>query len=126
MPWKIIYHENQPQNPKIGDMWPDKDRIGSSYISNKYLENCINIRPPLVVVLPSSYNKNGDIFLIDRAATDDPNKKGWDIIIIGQLVDGETPNISVYPSINCVGSYHGYIKNGIITDDCEGRNYEIA
>jgi len=36
---------------------------------------------------------------------------------------GEAPNITLTPSINWVGQYHGWLQNGILTDDCEGRTY---
>lgn len=38
-------------------------------------------------------------------------------------VQGAPPNITVSPSISQVGIYHGYIRNGVITDDCEGRKF---
>ncbi len=36
---------------------------------------------------------------------------------------GTPPIISVTPSINHVGFYHGYLKNGVITEDAEGRTF---
>jgi hypothetical protein len=39
-------------------------------------------------------------------------------------VQGTVPNITVTPSINCVGYYHGFISEGIISEDCEGRKYD--
>ncbi|MDB5056000.1 MAG: hypothetical protein JWM44_4050 [Bacilli bacterium] len=47
---------------------------------------------------------------------------GWNVI-------GEAPNFTVTPSINRYASYnhkgwHGYITNGVLTDDCEGRVYD--
>ena len=45
-------------------------------------------------------------------------------------VTGEWPNATCTPSIACDqstgGTYHGWIQNGIITDDCEGRKYDSA
>jgi hypothetical protein len=34
---------------------------------------------------------------------------------------GEPPNITVTPSINYVGFYHGWLRDGVLSDDCEGR-----
>jgi hypothetical protein len=34
---------------------------------------------------------------------------------------GEPPNVTANPSINWVGFYHGWLKNGVLTDDCEAR-----
>ena len=36
---------------------------------------------------------------------------------------GTPPAISVSPSINCVGSYHGVIRDGVLSDDSEGRKF---
>ena len=36
-------------------------------------------------------------------------------------VEGDWPNVTITPSINCPGYYHGWIRDGQITDDCEGR-----
>jgi len=38
-------------------------------------------------------------------------------------VEGTLPGITVYPSISQVGHYHGWIKDGVITPDCEGRAF---
>ena len=65
-----------------------------------------------------------DVFLLDRAASDDPKAEGWNVVIKGEMVDGKQLNMTVTPSIHCVGSYHGWIRDGIVTDDCEGRKYE--
>jgi len=39
-------------------------------------------------------------------------------------VQGTVPNITVHPSINLVGIYHGFLKNGIVSEDCEHRKFE--
>lgn len=39
-------------------------------------------------------------------------------------VNGDPPNISVSPSINAVGDYHGWLQNGVLSDDCEGRRFD--
>lgn len=36
-------------------------------------------------------------------------------------VTGELPKITVHPSIHQIGSYHGFVRDGIVTPDCEGR-----
>lgn len=38
-------------------------------------------------------------------------------------VTGEMPSITVNPSINDDGVWHGWIKDGVISDDVEGRTY---
>jgi hypothetical protein len=48
------------------------------------------------------------------------------------LVIGQAPNLTVSPSIDYkikgtdkpnIKGWHGYIQNGVISDDCEGRTY---
>jgi hypothetical protein len=40
-------------------------------------------------------------------------------------VQGTIPQITVTPSINCVGHYHGFVTGGVISDDCEGRTFPM-
>lgn len=37
--------------------------------------------------------------------------------------EGTLPNITVTPSVNAVGVYHGFLQNGVLTSDCEGRTF---
>jgi hypothetical protein len=39
-------------------------------------------------------------------------------------VTGEIPNVTASPSINYVGIYHGWVQNGVVTDDVEGRKFD--
>lgn len=45
-----------------------------------------------------------------------PNNQQW-------TVKGEWPNVTITPSIHCTGSYHGYVRDGVVTDDCDGRKF---
>lgn len=38
-------------------------------------------------------------------------------------VQGELPRITVSPSIHQVGYYHGFVRDGVISDDCEGKRF---
>lgn len=38
-------------------------------------------------------------------------------------VAGELPKINVSPSIHQIGLYHGFVRDGIVTPDCEGRTF---
>jgi hypothetical protein len=60
---------------------------------------------PLIVRLPGNYDWN----------TDGPDKKGgyW-------TREGMPPKVTVTPSI-AVPGYHGYLTNGVLTNDLEGR-----
>lgn len=70
-------------------------------------------RAPITVVLP-----NGDWFCVDSAywteADPNPDKNGWQVL-------GEFPDITVSPSINCVGRWHGSLINGELSEDVDGR-----
>ena len=123
MPWDITYHDEQPKDFQIGDMWPEPKFAKSNIISDTYKEKHAAERPPLVVSLPSEHLPCGVIFLVDRIPNES-DRTGWTVTIIGDLVDGQKPNITVTPSISCKGSYHGWIKFGSISDDCEGRVYQ--
>lgn len=39
-------------------------------------------------------------------------------------VTGTAPDVTATPSINCVGVYHGFVTNGEVTEDCEGRKFD--
>ncbi len=101
-----------------GDMWfmrraeweidPELLRVNDTYAPEYWRDNAAK-RPPLCVVLPS-----GDWFAVDGTASD--NDHGW-------TVTGNPPNITVSPSINAIGSYHGWLQNGVLSDDCEGRRF---
>lgn len=39
-------------------------------------------------------------------------------------IDGEIPNVTASPSINYVGIYHGWVQNGVVSDDVEGRKFD--
>lgn len=70
----------------------------------------------LVVILP-----NGGRFYIIRAATKGDGTGVWEI-------SGEPPNLTVTPSIDSYHGphrrWHGYLKNGILSDDIAGRKYD--
>jgi hypothetical protein len=62
---------------------------------------------------------HGTQFIIDSHPTDQPDGH-WDVEINGPLVDGQKPDITVTPSIHAVGIYHGFLTNGVLTDDLGG------
>lgn len=118
MPWPIRYHEQAPDKPQPGDIWPVpswlEDAGLKSLLSEEYFQRWRGKRPPLVVRLP-----NGGEFCIDSRPTG--GGSGWDVM-------GEPPNITVHPSIvynkHLPGrGYHGWLQNGVLSDDLEGRTY---
>jgi hypothetical protein len=42
----------------------------------------------------------------------------------GWTVYGTLPSVTINPSINHEGIYHGWVTNGELTDDIEGREYD--
>lgn len=41
----------------------------------------------------------------------------------GWTVTGTFPALTASPSVNAEGSYHGWLRDGALTDDVEGRTY---
>lgn len=103
-------HEGEPDGDYDGLGWPwywSQD----CYLSDYYRQNNSG-RQPLLVILPPR-----TLFLVDGKCWKDGQHYG------GWTVTGEAPLITIAPSINIVGSYHGFLQNGVITADCEGRTY---
>lgn len=79
-------------------------------------------RAPIVIALPDLVNGKFQIWYPDEQAwsgTQGYHGDGW-------VVTGDLPKVSITPSINCVGSYHGWVKDGVISDDVEGRTIPKA
>jgi hypothetical protein len=121
-------YRHQPTLLQIGDMFygpteeqynvdPDQWMWVWHFCSPKHLseyyKNNNSHRNPLLVMLPPH-----DLFCVDGMCWDHGKYYG------GWTVTGEAPLITLSPSINMVGSYHGWLQNGILSDDCEGRKYE--
>lgn len=110
---------------KVGDMffidpaeWMEDGhyRWPSYYASPKRLSSFYKSytqdRPPILVMLPSRV-----LWCVDSMCVNSGNWYG------GWSVTGKAPNISVSPSINVGGHYHGFLTNGVIGNDVEGRKY---
>jgi hypothetical protein len=108
-PWKEL---------RVGDMWFAPHLLTTPHAmfkpSPNYARDHAGKRLPLMVRLPGVSD-----FSIDGMAWKDGQTYGD-----GWTVTGEAPLITVTPSINIVGSYHGHLQNGIITDEVEGRKYD--
>ena len=110
---------------KVGDMFfinPDEWLEDGHYKWPAYYASPERLSPfykaynqdrlPILVVLPSRV-----LWCVDSMCVNSSNRYGrW-------LVIGKAPNISVYPSINVEGHYHGFLTNGMIGNDVEGRKY---
>lgn len=99
------------ERPRVGDMfyYPRALKEYREQLTAEYFAKHAAHRPPLCVILPS-----GTWFVVDYKCTN--SETGWDVA-------GEAPNITVSPSINVVGTYHGFLQNGVLTDDVEGRKF---
>jgi hypothetical protein len=109
MPWTILYHKTRPEKPQTGDMWPAPWLLKpgrEADLSDAYRAVYAGKRPPLIVRLPGGA---GD-FCVDG----DYGGEIW-------TVTGEAPNITVSPSIHAPGLYHGWLENGVLSDDGDVR-----
>ena len=97
-----------PENADMND-WPwfyaSDNRLSDYYFQNN------SGRRPLLVKFPSACG----LFCVDGKCWNSTKMYG------GWTVTGEAPNITVSPSIVLGSSYHGWLQNGVIYDDCEGR-----
>ncbi|MDB5057204.1 MAG: hypothetical protein JWO59_676 [Chloroflexi bacterium] len=119
MSWQCRLIEIDPDMPcdfqtmEIGTMWygPIEYAGHDSIMGEDYKRNRAGQRP-LWIRLPGNV-----VHCIDGASY---NNGQWGA---GWTVTGDPPNITVSPSINHIGIYHGWIRGGVVTDDCEGRAY---
>lgn len=78
-------------------------------------------RLPIVIVCPGNVWLSPDFIY-------NPADKGW--VVTGEQkgppMTWLLEHITVTPSINIVGIYHGWLKGGILSDDLEGRTYQDA
>lgn len=122
MPWqcKLVEPENRTFTP--GEMWYAKPGnvegtvCYGSELSAEYMRDWNGKRLPLLVTLP-----NGATIVLDKSSDCSKLGRGW-------VITGEAPNITASPSVAMDGSgkikgYHGWLQNGVFSDDLEGRVY---
>jgi len=129
MSWQCFIAETKEDRKRPGAMWYDptkpevwkmlleSDGYSGLELSRQYKSRWIGIRSPLYVCLP-----DGQPFCLDWIATGRSDGSGWD-------VTGDVPNVTVQPSINHnsrdrIRGWHGWLTNGVLTDDLEGRRYD--
>lgn len=103
----------------VGGLWFDPELVNKQNgeagtfkkLSPNYYRMWHGKRPPLWVCLPG-----WNWWCIDTLPVPSLAGDGW-------MVTGVAPLITVSPSINFEGGYHGWITNGIVSDDCEGRKF---
>lgn len=84
-------------------------RVWGYELSDEYVAERMGVRPPVAVQLPC-----GDVFVVDAAVSGE--RRGWQ-------VTGEPPGLTVHPSIHLEGIYHGWITDGQLSDDVDGRQF---
>lgn len=91
---------------------------GSMFLSDHYKAHVQRERRPICVIVPVSSNPGyGTGFCIDSAPTMD-RRAGWEVTVdLRSLVVGQKPHITVAPSIDCKGIWHGFLQDGVMTDD---------
>ncbi len=89
------------RNAPIGAMWDAWWLKGASRFKQRPDGMCLIVRTP------------GGDWMVDGPSS---NGNGWERT-------GEVPNITASPSILCQKAYHGYLKNGVLTDDVDGRKF---
>ncbi len=103
---------------KPGDMWYLEHLVKDgytidfsdpqSYLAENYGRDWYRKRPPICVRLP-----DGKDWVVDSRST---GGGGW-------VITGEVPNITASPSI-LTETYHGFLHNGVLSNDLEGRTYD--
>lgn len=120
MPIECVWRQRRPtwRSARPGDCcWGNV--VGfESLLSKHYLANVVAHRKPIIVHLQDRTNPAHVFpFWIDSHPSDDP-AAAWDVTVdLASLVVGQTPNITVAPSIDCRGAYHGFLQGGVLTDD---------
>ncbi len=82
-------------------------------LSSEYVLDRFSKRRPLVVAVPfvNQYGHGVVEFCIDSIPTTNApgDDRGW-------TVTGEAPNITVSPSINMIGIWHGWLRDGVLSE----------
>lgn len=119
MPYPLRRLEQRPADFKDlrpGDCWyaPETLEHSADCLSPEYFAKNSH-RPPIIVVLP-----DGRPFVVDsrHCSGGEYGPRGWSVT--GDIA-GDRVTLHVEPSINAVGSYHGFLQCGVLTDDVDGR-----
>lgn len=98
---RLIEEPENYSSAQPGDMWYIDRELDQ--LSLFYRDNNMH-RKPIMVMLP-----NRDFFCVDSPcySQEKGSYGGWS-------VTGEAPNITVSPSINMVGRWHGFLTAGIL------------
>lgn len=113
MPTDCIWFPEPPEGPwQAGWCFPRGHEV---FLSKHYLQFVAHKRPPITVVLPTRGGGTCE-FCIDSHPSDSPDGN-WTVTVVWPLEALRKPDITVSPSINVVGLYHGFLAHGQLTDD---------
>lgn len=90
-------------------------------LSPKYHANWAGQRAPICIWLP-----NNNLFCVDELAWNDAkggfHGDGWDVV---GSIDNDFISLTAHPSINYTGrgGYHGWLKDGVLSDDVDRRQF---
>lgn len=109
--------EDMPNGPpRPGACHFQTNDWGSGFLSNRYHEITSHERLPIIVILPT--RSGGYVpWCVDWSPTDDPNGFWIVTVDLDSLISMMKPDITVSPSINAEGLYHGFLEHGVLTDD---------
>lgn len=108
---RVLTVKSDPDSWKVE--WPHFFAT-SEKLSPHYFQHNSH-RLPLLVQLPGNVLWCVDSRIFNNGEWGD---HGW-------TVTGAAPYITVSPSINIGGIYHGFLVDGVIGDDVEGRTFSI-
>lgn len=111
--------EFNPDDPDADDPYYWFRRHTAPHKVSDYYKQHNSHRPLLFVWLPGR-----TLFCVDSKCWKTDVAGGKIEYYGGWAVTGDAPNITVHPSINVGGSYHGWLQNGVIGDDVEGRKFD--
>ena len=124
MKHQVIWFDDMPDGP-----WPPGTAFpwgAQSSWSPRYREVDAGHRPPIGIVVPLRGDEaweqahpgecRGTLFGVDQHPTGNPDG-GWAVTIVGPMVNGQPLDITVTPSLNAVGIWHGFVTNGWLTED---------
>jgi hypothetical protein len=98
----------------VGAAWYFPWKRESGFVSLEYKRDWEGKREPISVKLPPGEPWNE--WCIDGPANN--KEPGW--VVTGSLEEG---NLTASPSIAHGKWYHGFLQNGILTEDVEGRTF---
>ena len=111
IPLRLLDHDpySTGDPPEIGDCWylPAAKEPWVIRLSNEFERDWRGKRQPIMVQCPG-VGRHGWPFCVDQVENGHVSDgAGW-------TVTGVAPNITLVPSVNAIGAWHGFITGGVI------------